>query len=445
MGQITNPIVKGITVNPVDRQSGPGAGGGALGNNVILLGATAGANEAINNAIIIGNGTGGGGLVDVANLSGSTIVGVGSATAITAGDGSGRPLTLFGSNDLVGYTGVVGSTVIVGSKILDGVDPAGPPAGITSCVFVGNNIFPASINHFSAHQNSVCIGDSINSFGTVAGTNSALTNAVMIGCQIMTLGSNSSYSNCVFVGGGISSSSFGVSGAENLITAIGANITLSGVGSSNTLIGSQIQFSGASTGGESNNTIIGNAVVYTGNANTVLGSSAVVPGIAANASVGNVIIGAKAGSDLPATTNNLLAIGASLALSGVPSYLLYGSFASGNLILGNSVTAVNRDFGGVPGTNMLKLLNGTKATGANVVGGGYFYVTGGFLHWVDPNGTDSQLSETVAGQLASSALTAFTNNAGASAGTLGNAPVAGNPTKWIPINDAGTIRNIPAW
>lgn len=41
--------------------------------------------------------------------------------------------------------------------------------------------------------------------------------------------------------------------------------------------------------------------------------------------------------------------------------------------------------------------------------------------------------------------TAFTNNAGASLGTLTNAPAVGNPTKWIPINDNGTIRNIPAW
>lgn len=42
-------------------------------------------------------------------------------------------------------------------------------------------------------------------------------------------------------------------------------------------------------------------------------------------------------------------------------------------------------------------------------------------------------------------LTTLTNNAGAAAGTLLNAPAAGNPTKWIPINDNGTIRNIPAW
>lgn len=40
---------------------------------------------------------------------------------------------------------------------------------------------------------------------------------------------------------------------------------------------------------------------------------------------------------------------------------------------------------------------------------------------------------------------ALTNNAAASAGTLTNAPAVGNPTKWIPINDNGTTRNIPAW
>ncbi len=40
---------------------------------------------------------------------------------------------------------------------------------------------------------------------------------------------------------------------------------------------------------------------------------------------------------------------------------------------------------------------------------------------------------------------ALTNGAGASAGTLGNAPAVGNPTKWISINDNGTTRWIPTW
>lgn len=39
----------------------------------------------------------------------------------------------------------------------------------------------------------------------------------------------------------------------------------------------------------------------------------------------------------------------------------------------------------------------------------------------------------------------LTNGAAAAAGTLTNAPAAGNPTKWISINDGGTIRKIPAW
>lgn len=41
--------------------------------------------------------------------------------------------------------------------------------------------------------------------------------------------------------------------------------------------------------------------------------------------------------------------------------------------------------------------------------------------------------------------TSFTNGAAAQVGTLTNAPAAGNPTKWIAIDDNGTTRQIPAW
>lgn len=40
---------------------------------------------------------------------------------------------------------------------------------------------------------------------------------------------------------------------------------------------------------------------------------------------------------------------------------------------------------------------------------------------------------------------ALTNGAAAAAGTLLNAPAAGNPTKWFKINDNGTVRYVPAW
>lgn len=39
----------------------------------------------------------------------------------------------------------------------------------------------------------------------------------------------------------------------------------------------------------------------------------------------------------------------------------------------------------------------------------------------------------------------LTDGAGAAAGTLLNAPVAGDPTKWISIDDNGVTRLIPAW
>lgn len=40
---------------------------------------------------------------------------------------------------------------------------------------------------------------------------------------------------------------------------------------------------------------------------------------------------------------------------------------------------------------------------------------------------------------------AMTDGAAAQAGTLLNAPTVGNPTKWIPFDDNGTTRFIPAW
>lgn len=40
---------------------------------------------------------------------------------------------------------------------------------------------------------------------------------------------------------------------------------------------------------------------------------------------------------------------------------------------------------------------------------------------------------------------AQSNAAAAATATLTNAPVAGNPTKWMSINDNGTVRRFPTW
>lgn len=47
--------------------------------------------------------------------------------------------------------------------------------------------------------------------------------------------------------------------------------------------------------------------------------------------------------------------------------------------------------------------------------------------------------------VASLRFNGLTNGAGAAAGTLLNAPAAGNPAFWLPVSIAGTVRYIPCW
>lgn len=67
------------------------------------------------------------------------------------------------------------------------------------------------------------------------------------------------------------------------------------------------------------------------------------------------------------------------------------------------------------------------------------------------NKTMSGPSVTVTGDVTAGSGTlikssvSLTNGAGGAAGTLLNAPVAGNPTKWIKIIDNGVTRYIPSW
>lgn len=62
-----------------------------------------------------------------------------------------------------------------------------------------------------------------------------------------------------------------------------------------------------------------------------------------------------------------------------------------------------------------------------------------------PGNLDISGALTVSSSTLIRSTTTLSNGAAAATGTLTNAPAAGNPTKWIPINDNGTIRYIPAW
>lgn len=444
MGQITNPIVKGITVNPIDRESGPGAGAGATGNNDLYLGLNAGKNSALSNSIIIGTGTGAGGITDTANLNGSTIIGVGSAPTLISGAAAagGLPLTLYGSNNLVGFPNVntgIGGTVIVGTNILNSTQ-FGNNAHIAGCVFIGNSIFPtAGLFTPAGSNNATVIGYRIGIGSTPVDT--VVQSLVMIGSNLFLTTHNNPYSGVV-IGTDIDcTASLGSAFGPNVI--IGSTMNIPGGATADVIIGGG-QYQGGGALQVQDNVLIGFAVNYNGSNNVAIGFNALVPFPAGVAGSSNVIIGSFAGTTVPTTAgfNNLLVIEAG-PNAGAVKTLVYGQFLTGNTILGNSVNGTNRDVGGTTTTNILKLLNGTVGNAAPV-GGGYFYVSAGALHWVDSGNNDTQLSPSASGQLASSVVN-YTNNAAAAAGTLNNAPVAGNPTKWIPINDNGTIRNIPAW
>lgn len=437
MGQITNPSAPGITVLPVDRQTGPSAGPGNTGNLVLLFGANAGTNNVANQVIILGNGALVGGVTD-ANLAGTIAIGVNAAAASVSGSSfnvaggniviglNASAASIYGGNSVVigdsafeyGTGAAGGNTndfnVIVGAKAAQYIGRAGSRQ--TDNVIIGayalqgevNPVFPVGTG------GSVVIGFKAGQFGMTGGT--AFSDMTLIGANAgQNLGNNGGGTgNTIAIGSAC------VSGlvTDNYSVYVGSGMS-TGVATTslNVAVGAQITGAGSSA-----NVTIGNAATQ------------------GNANIGCILIGTGAGTINAASVagTGYVALEYGGEGGGGTGALLYGNMISGNAILGKS-DGTNRDLNG---TNTLKLLNGTK--GVAPIGGGYFYVVAGALHWVDAGGVDNLLSIGTAGQLAASSVL-YTNNAGAQIATITNGPTAGNPTKWIPINDNGTIRNIPAW
>lgn len=111
----------------------------------------------------------------------------------------------------------------------------------------------------------------------------------------------------------------------------------------------------------------------------------------------------------------------------------YGTFGSGiSVPSGDDLTFVTRAILRSPSNSVLRILNnaGTQSVDLTV----------GASNALTINGA---LTVTSAVLLASA--TTLTNGAAAQIATMTNGPTAGNPTKWVPINDNGTTRYIPAW
>ena len=98
------------------------------------------------------------------------------------------------------------------------------------------------------------------------------------------------------------------------------------------------------------------------------------------------------------------------------------------------------------GTPPLVVASTTNVANLNAssLNGGTFAVPGPIGGGTPDTGTFTSIT-TPGGATFHTTNTALTDGAAAAVGTLLNAPAAGNPTKWIGINDNGTTRYIPAW
>jgi hypothetical protein len=171
------------------------------------------------------------------------------------------------------------------------------------------------------------------------------------------------------------------------------------------------------------------------------------------------------GYNATAGGNHSIAIGDTATASADDTIVIgYDASASGAHAVAIGQNAVSNNNGGVVvgyGANIQSVGNQSVAIGYNATVGG----SSGGAVVVGPGLSDNGANSTTIGNatynmgISSSGevfiptdgthllktTAAITSGAGSSAGTLTNAPAAGNPAVWIPITINGTTYYIPAW
>lgn len=484
MGQITSPSPQALILTALDRLVAANAGGGMSPGaaHVIALGEDAGLNMGSVSGVIALGEDAGRNLPATANNT--IFIGQNSGTAVQP-----PGVIVMGAGTLNGGLSTAGEsddTMAIGNRIAtnlvtvnSGTDPTNP----TSPLMIGSDI--ARSYTATNIQNFLAIGRNILPVHSSTSNGVGPQNSIMLGSEIKTARNTSTGSdgNQILIGHGIyRAMTLGIGGNH---IAIGNNIlsTSNGGGFSGVgviLIGSNMLASASNATTYSDAIAIGHSITFTSPNNTTAGITRSVyigsgqeansqtqsvqigygntsPGTNVTRSQNNVIIGYSNNMRLGVWSNSVL-IGDSnteagigngtmiygdiFALSRANNSVLTARFSDGNIVLGRGANYAMGPLGG--STNCVYLRNGT-GSGTLPTGGGYFYVTGGNLHWVSSGGYDCTLTP-AAGQLAATVTGApYANGAGVAAATLTNAPAAGDPTKWIPIDDNGTTRYIPAW
>ncbi len=402
MGQITQPSSPGITVLPVDRQTGPSAGPGNTGNYVVFFGGNAGANNVGNQVIGIGNGSAG--AAGTGNTTPAVIaVGYEAGKNLVGPRFAGQTDVIIGSQaDGAKYSG---DNVVIGNYAAQYMPGNGVNGDFYDCVVIGNY----ALNTFGngPNVNSACLYSNVIGFG-IGGT--AVTgNATIFACNIigyqalssLTINGGAAVEQSQIIGNGAFSSYTGSGMPYQIadVVAIGdstmQNVTTGSNGNTGATV-SQVVAIGSGVNPAGNGTpaycvAIGHLASMGENWTTSLGHRAGRQGTNANGypSDSSVFLGANSGAS-GATPAYAFVVEVADENAINVNTMFYGRFDQGNLIVGKMLAA-NRDLETIGATNALKLTNGTRGAG-NPTGGGFFYVNAGALHWVGSSGTDTTIA-----------------------------------------------------
>lgn len=358
-----------------------------------------------NNTIQVAN------LISFDNTLFNTSLGFQAGTTITTGTlnvlvgyNAGMAITTSQQNVAVGYQALKANTVGNGN------------------VAIGSQALAANIT---------------GALNTAVGLGALLANTIGAGNTCIgqgSLGGNISGDNSVAVGDSCLGAS--TTGTEN--TALGKSaMRLNTLGSENTASGRSALFANT-----------------TGNQNSAYGRSA---GIGNTSGSNNIYLGFAAGGNVTTGSNNII-LGYNISAPSATGSnqlsignLIFGTgidgtgvgISSGNIGIGTIVPTVRLD---VTGSIMFSsvLLIGANNTGLSQVSAGLAALgTGGAGSFAGSLKLTNVFTNNPTFVIRTN--TTLTDGAAAALGTLLNAPAAGNPTKWIGIDDNGTTRFIPAW
>lgn len=384
MGQLAIPQTKDILLTAVDRLTASNIGGGIdpAASHLVIFGENAGTNLGSSNVIAIGQRALSGGFAAGSGADFSTVVGEnsfpGPADLTTGALGAVSAVTIIGGGNLsqMAVSRRFAGLIMLGAgNMADFVGTS--DGGMDRSVFIGNGILKNNSANNALASDNIFIGYRVCARGLPVDSTQYIDN-VFIGSLCGPQGNtiNSIVGNTV-IGSKAAQGMMNPSADNTIVGRMAGGISN---GLQNTIIGS-----GAGIGPNGNNNI---AIGYScsqgaGDDNTYVGTSQTN----AQASSRNIFLGRGAGNGATVGTSDQFIVE---TVDGTTTRrtMFFGDMNNGNLIVGKSTPAVDRD---TRGTNTLKLLNGGKGAG-NPVGGGFFYVNAGALHWVGSAGTDTVIA-----------------------------------------------------